>query len=623
MSYCLRLSCQRPHNPSKTTFCQHCGARLLLGDRYRAVQLIKYGQTTRTFLGIDTQKLINKRCIIKAFELQDQANDIRQDIEQLEQIRRHPRIPTLLAYFECDSVLYGIQEFVDGPTLEQELAKLGAFTEEQIWPVLAEGLEILQILHTRDIIHRNIKPANFIRRTSDQRLVLVNIGTAKYTTLETPVNTETLVGSAEYAPLEQLLGRTVFASDLYSLGVTCAHLITGLSPFELFNPVDGTWVWRSVSGPVSSSLATILNRLLARNVANRYQSVDDVLADAGDHLSIPSLSSSSQSRKAANNQPLSEPLAQSTESSIRPQWVCRQTITHENGFNAFSLTPNGQILITGGNDGEIRLWDVGSEQCVYQLAEHHNAISALATSPDGLILASSSWDQTLRLWHLETGKQTHVLSTHQPEVTSLAIAPSIPMNDATQHAEHYRLLSAGRNAIINLWQIENGNHVTEFRDHSSAIEAMAASPHYPIVATGDASGIVHIWHIGTQERLRTLSRHEASITAIALSVIREIIATGSADTTIRLRHLNTGGLLHTLSGHQFPVSAIAMSPGGDYLATGSYDGVVKLWCLKTGDCIQTLTHNTKPIVAIAFDHVNDTFVSGSRDGILHIWQVLS
>ena len=624
MSYCLRLSCRRPYNPPDAKFCQHCGARLLLGDRYRAFQQIGSGHASQTFLGVDTRKFVDARCIIKAFDVTTSADAVRKEVEQLEYVRRHPCIPTLFAYFERDDVLYFVQEFIDGINLKSELAARGAFAEAQIWDVLADVLAILAFLHDHHIIHRNIKPVNLIRRSSDQQLVLVDFGSAKYTTPSELLKTGTLIGSAEYAPLEQLMGRTVFASDLYSLGVTCVNLLTGLTPFELFNPADGTWVWQSVSGPISSALTRLLTRLLERNVSDRYSSIAEVMVEWGDHLyphGPPPSVNVTPAHVSVESAISSEP----DQTSSPRQWAYRQTIVHEGGLTAFAFTPNGRILLTGGNDAIIRLWDVGAERCIYTLTEHRSAISAIAVSPDSQTLASSSWDQTIRLWQLETGAQNLVLSSRQPEVTALAIAAIDSPTDVLGRASTsiYRLASAGRNRVLNLWRLDTGAHCAEFRDHQAAIEVMAVSRDQPILASGDASGAVYIWHVGTQERLRALSRHDASVNAIAISTSHEMIATGSADTTVRLRQLNTGGNLHKLTGHLFPVSAIAVSPDGDYLAAGSYDGVVKLWALKTGECIQTLNRHTKPIVAIAFDHLNDNLVSGSRDGVLHIWRAIA
>ncbi|MFN9874189.1 MAG: GUN4 domain-containing protein [Pseudanabaena sp.] len=111
-------------------------------------------------------------------------------------------------------------------------------------------------------------------------LVLVDFGAAKAFTTDTANRTGTLIGSAEYVAPEQAKGKAVPQSDLYSLGVTCIHLLTGISPFDLYDDVSDRWIWREkLQTPISSHLANILDRLLARAIANRYRSANEVLQD--------------------------------------------------------------------------------------------------------------------------------------------------------------------------------------------------------------------------------------------------------------------------------------------------------------------------------------------------------
>lgn len=613
MSYCLTSRCPKPFNPDSAKFCQACGSRLLLGDRYRALQPIGMGQSSRTFLGMDNRRIVDNRCIIKAFSARHGVEAFRVEAERLEQVRQHTQLPDLLAYFERGEIIYLVQEFVDGLSLQQTLKAQGTFTEDQICQLLRETLPLLQFLHDRHIIHRDLKPSNLRRRRSDGVLMLVDIGSAKYATTTSLNKTGTLVGSAEYAPLEQLMGRAVFASDLYSLGVTCVHLLTGLSPFELFNPTDGRWLWRSVSGPISSQLEKVLNRLVERDASQRYGSVDEVWADLDKDWGDTGYAQTSQRSSSSSSAQVPSIQKKSSPESPSPTWMPDRGLTHAGGINAMTLTPDGRILATGGNDARICLWDVASGLCVYTLEGHGLAVSALAIAADGRTLASSSWDQTLRLWDLHSATPQQQMQATQREVTALAIAPD------PKSPEETLLISAGRDAVLNLWNITTGKAIAQFNDHHKAIEAIALSPHQPLLASGDAEGRVNVWHLGTHERLRTLSKHQASVNAIAIRADREAIATGSADTTVRLRQLNTGGGLHVLKGHLLPVSALAFSSDLPYLASGSYDSSVRIWHLDTGDCIQTLQGHSQPIVAIAFTTQN-TLITASRDGAIQVWQ---
>lgn len=282
MSLCFNPAC-RHQNPKDIISCERCSQSLKLGDRYRALRQIGSGGFGTTYLGIDESQTDHPPCAIKQFspaitnDAKASSRLFRREAERL-QLLNHSQIPKFLAYFTNDQQQYIIQEFVPGETLEQELAETGAFSETQIRDLLHQILPILQYLHARNLIHRDIKPANIIRRQSDKRLFLVDFGATKLATGTSLAKTGTSIGTAEFVAPEQLRGKAVFASDLYSLGVTCLHLLTNTSPFNLVDG-DNNWVWRDwlKENSVSSHLAEVLDGLISQPLSNRYSSASDSL----------------------------------------------------------------------------------------------------------------------------------------------------------------------------------------------------------------------------------------------------------------------------------------------------------------------------------------------------------
>ena len=157
---------------------------------------------------------------------------------------RHPQIPELLAYFTQDDRQYLVQQFIDGQNLGEELAENGAFNEAQIRQLLNDLLQVLQFVHQRQVIHRDIKPENIIRNKSDCKLFLVDFGASKIVTNTSLYQQGTSIGSPEYVAPEQVRGQAIFASDIYSLGATCIHLLTQISPFDLYDINEDAWVWQ-------------------------------------------------------------------------------------------------------------------------------------------------------------------------------------------------------------------------------------------------------------------------------------------------------------------------------------------------------------------------------------------
>ena len=284
MSKCLNPDCLQTN--SKTTFCQKCGSKLLLTDRYRALEILGQGGFGRTFLAVDEHKPSQPYCVIKQFLPQAQGTNnqekagelFKHEAIQLEHLGKHQQIPELFAYLIQDNRQYLVQEYIEGQNLAQELAQTGAFSEAKIINLLGDLLPILAFIHQKPVIHRDIKPENIIRRKSDNKLFLVDFGAAKAATITALAVTGTVIGSAQYTAPEQAMGKPTFASDLYSLGVTCIHLLTNIEPFDLFDVSESDWVWRDyLKVKINNTLGQVLDKLLQQGTRKRFQTAQEVL----------------------------------------------------------------------------------------------------------------------------------------------------------------------------------------------------------------------------------------------------------------------------------------------------------------------------------------------------------
>lgn len=209
MSHCLNPNCQIPQNPDWNIYCQNCGSKLLLKDRYRPLNLIGQGGFGRTFLAIDEDKPSKPYCVIKQFfpasqgtnNISKAAELFEKEATRLDELGRHSQIPELMAHFTQDGRQYLVQEFIAGQNLGQALAVEGPYNEEKIKALLNNLLPVLQFIHSHNVIHRDIKPDNIIRRqNNDSQLVLVDFGAAKYALGTALLKTGTTIGTPEYTP---------------------------------------------------------------------------------------------------------------------------------------------------------------------------------------------------------------------------------------------------------------------------------------------------------------------------------------------------------------------------------------------------------------------------------------
>ena len=627
MTHCLNPNCQIPQNPDRNIYCQNCGSKLLLKDRYRPLNLIGQGGFGRTFLATDQDKPSKPQCVIKQFFPASQGtNNINKAAElfekeatRLDQLGKHSQIPELMAHFTQDSRQYLVQEFIAGQNLAQALKIENPYNEDQIRGLLKNLLPVLQFIHSHNVIHRDIKPENIIRRqNSDRELVLVDFGAAKHALGTALLKTGTTIGTPEYTAPEQNRGKAIFASDLYSLGVTCLHLLTKISPFELFDVGEGTWVWRHYlkNNSISEKLGYILDKLVENAVNRRYQSVDEVM----ENLKVDDLTLI-QDKTAIQTPEITEPLPTQT-------WKCIHTLTgHQKWVCSVAWNNNQKILASGSEDETIKLWEVDTGREILTIRGHSGYVNSVAFSPDGKILASGSDDKTIRIWEVQTGKLLCILGNwnrgeyfgHSGGVTAIAFHP----NGQT-------LASASKDKNVKIWQLGDdildpnfGKVKSTLTGHSRPVRAIAFSPDGKTLASGSEDNTIKIWDLNLGNTVKNLCNYYQGvhyIYAVDFSPDSNILASGGRDRNIKIWQIYQGEILQTLEGHSSDIRQVTFSPQGDLIASGSEDGTIKIWDGKTGQQIGNLVGHSKYVNSVTFSRDGKSLASGSSDNTIRIWQ---
>lgn len=280
---CVNPDCGH-FNPADAQVCLNCGSPLGLVRRYRVEQVLGAGGFAQTFLAID-ELCLQKPCVIKQFLPPHHSPDIYQKAEGLFKqeatilatLGKHPQIPSLFAFFEEGERLYIVQEYFEGQDIFKELTQKGTFSEGQILKLLQDLLPVLQYVHEHQVIHRDIKPSNMIRQPNDL-IALIDFGSS----LRLDHRLRSNSGTPGYAAPEQMQGRVCAASDLYSLGITCLRLLTGLLPSNdgsdpLFKHSKDNWNWHQTGLNVGPVLSHILDKLLQTDTENRFQTASEVL----------------------------------------------------------------------------------------------------------------------------------------------------------------------------------------------------------------------------------------------------------------------------------------------------------------------------------------------------------
>lgn len=274
--------------------------RKTLRNRFEIVKHLGSGGSGDTYLAIDLDLPGQPHCVVKHFHPKDSNPAVLpiakklfdREAEVLYQLGNdHDQIPRLFAHFDEDGDFYLVQEFIDGHALTQEILPGQRLNENTVLNLLKDILEVLAFVHQHDIIHRDIKPQNLMRRYSDQKIVLIDFGSIKRIGA-LGAGLTIAVGTPGYMPSEQGKGKPKLCSDIYAVGMIGIQALTGLMPEQLpEDPSTGEVIWRD-KAEVSDALANILDTMVRDRYNQRYQSATEAFQALNSDVA---LSQSSQS----------------------------------------------------------------------------------------------------------------------------------------------------------------------------------------------------------------------------------------------------------------------------------------------------------------------------------------
>ena len=260
-----------------------------LTGRYKIVKLLGGGGFSQTFIAEDGHLPDRPACVIKQLKpVSSQAEVLRisrelfdKEAKVLYRLGKHNCIPGLLAHFEEDEEFFLAQELIEGDVLTQEIKRGQCLGEQYTIDFLTDILLTLDFVHHQQVIHRDIKPSNLIRRFSDHKIVLIDFGAVKEVSTQ-PISqlghtSSLVIGSPGYMPNEQYSGKTMFASDIYAIGMIAMQALTGLSPNQIpEDSITSEFCWRD-RVEVTPTLADIIDKMVRFDFRQRYQSASEVL----------------------------------------------------------------------------------------------------------------------------------------------------------------------------------------------------------------------------------------------------------------------------------------------------------------------------------------------------------
>jgi eukaryotic-like serine/threonine-protein kinase len=287
MAEVQQILCPRCYKPNlrRARFCQHCGHDIVLnndgktsGQRYYITRVIKQGGQGAVFetIGDDNAVYAVKEMLDRFTDPKERTEAIGRFEAEADMLRRlsHPRIPRVYVDFTDEGRQYLAMEFVRGQDLE-EVIKRGAVPEPQALEWADQICDVLDFLHNHKpepIVFRDMKPSNIMVQP-DGTIKLIDFGIAK---VFQKAERGTQIGTPGYAPPEQYQGIATPESDIYALGATLHHMLTGRDPRDeppfSFPPVYG------LKPTVSKRTSEAIQRALQMKPEDRYHSVAEFRA---------------------------------------------------------------------------------------------------------------------------------------------------------------------------------------------------------------------------------------------------------------------------------------------------------------------------------------------------------
>jgi eukaryotic-like serine/threonine-protein kinase len=275
----------------------------VVDGKYEILKLIGQGGMSKVYLAMD--KRLNKQWAVKEIEkrARDKNNEIiiQSAIAEANMIKKldHPSLPRIVDIIDNGKVIFVIMDYIEGEPLNKILEEYGAQPQDLVIDWAKQLCEVLDYLHTCNppIIYRDMKPANVMLRP-DGNLKLIDFGIAREYKEQNMADTVSL-GTKGYAAPEQFggKGQTDARTDIYCLGVTLYHLLTGHNPCE---PPYELYPIREWNPQLSGGLERIIQKCTQLNPEDRYQSCAELLYALNHYEQVDDLYRAKQKKKLRN-----------------------------------------------------------------------------------------------------------------------------------------------------------------------------------------------------------------------------------------------------------------------------------------------------------------------------------
>ncbi|WP_157555141.1 WD40 repeat domain-containing serine/threonine protein kinase [Nocardia crassostreae] len=523
---------------------------------------------------------------------------------------RHPNIVQVYDRGSEGEHLWIAMDYIDGPDAGQ-LLRTGPLDPHATVDLIAQAARALDYAHRNGVLHRDIKPANLLVASNGEprnHLYLTDFGIARSLD-DTATLTTSIRATLAYAPPELLAGEPLDQrADVYSLGGTLYHLLTGALPYPRNNLAAVMHAHLQEPPPRPSALRPYLPTALDEVIA---------IALAKDRtLRFPTCTALADAARSVLRPP---PPVDEIRGSPHPLTPPPSSITPPPGYVAappteitpppgYSAAPPTRITPPPIHLTEPPPRSVFTRRRLLTGAGVAAPVVAAAVGIPLLVRASRDDPPDTR--YGVSGDA--LLSDGATKLRSVAFHPGGSI-----------IATGSMDGSVQLWDSFTRATVgAPLTGHSGTVASVAFDSEGATLVSAGADAALRVWNTRTRKQIGlTLTSHTASLTAAAFVPGRSVVATAGSDTTVLLWDTGTGGRIgEPITGNRAGITALAVSPDGATLATASRDGATRLWNIQSGKQIGTIGDSSAAVYTVAFDRTGSLLAVGGSENATQMFR---